>query len=203
MRSYPGSPTLERGWASPPAIPVYADLEICLRPRTGDYYAVELRLTRTQTDDEVRLPRGEPHPVCIDEDFLKELRVCSVDTLSYGIELGKRIFADAELLRALDEALKVAASHGVPLRVRLYLSPTAAALHNLRWETICHPTTEQPLTTSGGVLFSRYLSGEGWRTPDLGPRAALRALVVAAGPSDLKCYGFDPVDPGTEVERAR
>ena len=82
-------------------------------------------------------------------------------------------------------AVATSQSEGVRLRVRLVIGPSAAALHELRWETMRDPRTARPCSTSENVLFSRYLE-----QPRLAPgraRAAredLRALVVVAAPSE-------------------
>ena len=62
--------------------------------------------------------------------------------------------------------MTAAQSLEAPLRVRLFIGPSAPELHNLRWETLIDPTTNlagdsataTPLLTNENIIFSRYLS---------------------------------------------
>ena len=101
------------------------------------------------------------------------------------------------------EALAAAQAQDVSLRLRLAISPGAAELHSLRWETLRLPERDAPLLTGQNLRFSRYLSSLDWRPVRLRPLADLRALVAVAGPRDVERLAVGPVDTQTELAAAR
>jgi hypothetical protein len=107
---------------------------------------------------------------------------------------------------AYRQASVAAQSEGVTLRVRLFVGPSAAVLHALRWEAIRDPQDGSPLLTDENIVFSRYLSSLDWRPVGLRPKSALRAMAMVASPSDVGDFGGDrqlaPVDVDSEVARA-
>jgi hypothetical protein len=104
---------------------------------------------------------------------------------------------------AFAQARSGAASLDAPLRLRLFVGPSAPELHNLRWETLRDPEDGAPLLLGEQLLFSRYLSSGDWRPVKLRPKGDLRALVAVANPSDLAKYKLAPVDVAGELERAK
>jgi hypothetical protein len=178
----------------------YADLEIGLHRRDGEAYAVELRFTQPESDADVRLEREGPATVQFDLEGLRQL---TADSNAYGKLLSASLFADADVHRAFAQARAAAGSGEVPLRMRLFVGPSAPELHSLRWETLRDPDDGSPLLTGEQLLFSRYLSSTDWRPVRLRPQAALKALIVIANPSDLDQYSLAPVDVASELERAR
>ena len=105
------------------------------------------------------------------------------------------------------QAKAAAQSLGITMRVRLFIGPSAARLHGLRWETMRDPDDGSPLLTDEAIVFSRYLSSFDWRPVGLRAKTGLRALAVVAGPTDVADFGAEGqlarVDVAAETERAR
>ena len=140
-------------------------------------------------------------------DF-EHLRGLVFDTIAYGQYLSQSLLADPALSTAFAQARTAAQSREVPLRLRLFIGPTATELHSLHWETLRDPQDGSPLLTSEHLLFSRYLSSLDWRPVGPRPRADLRALVVVASPINVNDYqqggeSLPPVDSNGELERAQ
>jgi CHAT domain/SIR2-like domain len=160
----------------------YADLEIGLHRQDADSYRIELRFSMPKSDSEIRLGGDTPILVHLDMD---ELCAQELDPDAYGLLLGERLFNNARMKTAFAQAISNAQSNEVPLRLRLFVGPSAPELNALRWETLRHPQDGSSLLTSEHILFSRYLSSYDWRPVRLRPRADLRSLVLIANPSDL------------------
>jgi hypothetical protein len=175
----------------------YPELEIGLHRVQADAYQVELRFLDPASDAET-LPRRATCP--LDTQALLPLHL---DPPAYGRALAAQVFADPEALAYLRMVRTAVESSNRVLRLRLLIGATAAELHALRWELLCDPDSGAPLATSERVLFSRFMQGQDWRAIRLRPRAALRALVAVAAPTDLAQYGLAPVDLAGEVQRAR
>src|SRR3954469_18575269 len=122
-------------------------------------------------------------PIRFDLDALDDLRD-ETEVAEYGQLLSSMLFADAARV-PLDKA--VAASRTAPVHLRIVVDTHAPAkYHTIRWETICQPSSGQPLTTMQNIRFSRFM------TPSLGsqPRLLARmgtvdALVVVANPTGI------------------
>jgi hypothetical protein len=189
----------------------YVDLEIGLR-RDGDNYAVELRCSQPTRDTDIRSGSS------LTKFDFEELLALSHKDAEYGRLLTEILFTEPEVdqsqlpqttsgqsRRAIfDEARSIAQDRDVPLRLRLFIGPNAAELHNLRWETLRDPDDWAPLLTDERVLFSRYLSSLDWSPVRLRRRPGqLRVLVVIANP-DLTGYPhLAQVDVEGELARAR
>lgn len=174
-----------------------ANLEISLhRQPDQTLYSVEMRfsLPDSATDDRI----DEAVAVDIDPNPLRQLEM---DADGYGRALGGQLFADPGLFRYFERARSAAEAQNLPLRLRLFISPNAAELHSLRWETLRLPQEKRALLQGATVLFSRYLTSGDWRPVTLRPEGALRALVVAANPENLADFELAPVD--VEAEKAR
>jgi hypothetical protein len=89
------------------------------------------------------------------------------------------------------------------LRVRLFVGPTAAPLHGLRWELLADPDGGLPLAFTERMLFSRFIGSADWRSVKLRPKAELRAVIAVSGPTDLEGFGLAPVDVDAEIAGAR
>jgi hypothetical protein len=183
----------------------YADLEIGLHHRDADRYSVELRFNDPESDGEVRLRARVPPLAQFDLDRLREL---PVDDEAYGQHLSDGLFGDSAVATAFAQARSTAEAREVPLRLRLFVGPSAPELHNLRWETLRDPQDGSHLLTGEQILFSRYLSSPDWRPVGPRPRADLRALVVVANPAGISDYQpggvpLSPLDVDGEVARAR
>jgi hypothetical protein len=178
-------------------VPQYADLEISLHRREGDAYIVEIRF---------RQPDGKMGFASAQAQFdVKALAALLPDAVAYGRALTGSLLADPAAQLAFVQAYAVAQAQKPPqgLRVRLFVGPSALALHNLYWETLCDPQTQQPLFTGERVIFSRYLSSDQMQAVTLRPRGSLKALICVANPSDLATYHLAPVDTAGEVQRAK
>ena len=183
----------------------YADLEIGLHRRDATGYAIELRFSQPESDADVRLARGSPALVQLDLDRLRPL---ALDDVAYGRALGEYLLADPEIQAGFRQARSAAQALEAPLRVRLFVGPSAPELHSLRWETIRDPEDGSLWLTDERVLFSRYLSSLDWQPVRLRPQGSLRALVVIANPTNLAEYQPDgrplaPLDVDDELARAK
>lgn len=182
------------------AMTAYAHLEIGLHRRDIKAYTLELRYTPPEGDVDIRLVRGGLSPLTLD---FEQLRGQAADPDGYGRLLTDGLFEDPEMRSAFAKARTAAQSAGVPLRLRLFVGPSAPELHSLRWETLCDPEDGAPLLLGEHVLFSRYLSSVDWSPVRVRSKADLRALVVVANPTNLERYRLAPVDVEAELARAR
>ena len=148
----------------------------------------------------MRRPPRAAHPV---RSTPRRCCPCTWTRVAYGQTLAAQVFADPEALAYLRAVRTAVESSDRVLRLRLLVGPTAAELHALRWELLCDPDSGAPLATSERVLFSRFMLSQDWRPVRLRPKAALRALVAVAAPTDLAEYGLAPMDLAGEVQRAR
>jgi hypothetical protein len=175
----------------------FADLELSLHPRGADGYAVELRFSQPGDDADIRLIRDGSSPVTFDFELLRGLQN---DDTAYGQALAERLFADPALLSACEKARDTAQTLNAALRLRFCIN--APELHDLRWETLRHPTDGAPFCTDELVVFSRYLSSLDWRPVRASPPGDLRALVVIANPTNLDKDRLAPIDVAGELRRA-
>ncbi len=178
-----------------------ADLEIGLHRRTAGDYSVELRFNQSTSAAEVRYDGTATFD-------LEQLQQQRLDPLAYGRLLSEQLFTDVGLLQHVAEAYSMAHAHNAPLRVRLFIGPSATELHHLRWETVRHPKDMQrPLVTDQNILFSRYLSSEDGKPVHVPGRPDLRSLVVIANPTNLQKYApggetLAPLDVPRELAQA-
>ena len=181
------------------------DLEIALHRRDGVHWAVELRFDDPNAETENALvPQSA---LAVTFDFAKLRELAHRDMAEYGRVLGRSLFT-SDVNSALGESRAVAQRSGQPLRVRLFIGPSAPELHAVHWETMRDPETDEPLLTDESLLFSRFLTSLDWRPAGAGPKSNTRALVVVANPTGLADYESDerrlaPIDVAGEVERAR
>jgi hypothetical protein len=163
-------------------------------------YRIDARFNHSGSDVDYR-----PERVEVDID-LATLPDPADDERGYGHAVWEFLFADPSLRTQLDRAVERARRLGIPLRIRLFIDPTDAKLHGVRWELLrdpAAPADHGPLTTDEQVLFSRYISSADTRDVQLRPRGALRALVVVASPIDVERYAMEAIDVDGEVARAR
>lgn len=185
---------------------MFADLEIGIHRRDVKNYTVDLRFISPDSETDVRLVRGNDLPLARFDHAM--LRQYALDPAAYGKALTDALFADAAASAAFEQARTIAQTLDMPLRVRLFLGPSAPDLHALRWETLCLPGTTDQLATHEHIWFSRYLSSTDWRPVRMRPRGTLRVLIVVANPSDLAEYtpggiSLAPLDVEGEVARAQ
>jgi hypothetical protein len=178
------------------------DLEIGLHRRYGESWMIELQCSLPDEDVDVRLVREGP------KFDLDQLHGLLYDDAAYGRLLSRSLFAIGDVRQVFDKARAVAEAQELPLRLRLFIGPGAAWLHQLRWETLRDPDNDVPLLMSERVVFSRYLSSMDWRPVGVRPKTPLRALIVVANPSDLTAYQpggrrLAPIEVAAELERAK
>lgn len=163
----------------------FADLEIAIHRRDADNYAIELRFTPPNAEGEIRLIQDGPALAHFD---LARLRTLAVDVRAYSQALTSSLFQSPAIKAAFSQARSGAQAMDVPLRVRLFVDPSAPELHRLRWEVLRDPQQGSYLFTGEQVLFSRYLSSLDWRPVRLRPQSELSALVVIANPTNLSQF---------------
>lgn len=172
------------------------DLELNLRRRDSERYALDLRLVLPKSEAETRPLEKHVAIITIDQARLHEL---AVDPVAYGRALGEMLFCDARVRAEFTRARTVAQNQQLPLRLRLAFEGDASDLHGLNWESIRDPQDDIALGFSPHVWLSRFLASADWSEVTLRARSELRALVVIASPSDLGVYRLAAVD----VERHR
>jgi hypothetical protein len=177
------------------------ELEITLSRGTDSHYMVGLRLAYSPTEAPINF---DPGTLSLD---LIALQGQASDAGVYGDYLGTRFFADPRVGTAFDQAL--ARRRGQPLRLRLFVAPTTAELHAVRWETLRRPSSAMPLFTDANLLFSRCLNNLNLPPITLRPKQNLRTLIVIANPTNLANYhlyerplGAIPVKEEYELIRA-
>lgn len=179
-----------------------ADLELSLRRWSGDDYALEARFQLGGSAALAQLISGAPPRIHLDFAALSAL---ALTPDAYGATLGQAFFADPRVGEMLARARAQAESLSVPLRLRLRCAADDDAIHALRWETLQAPSSADPLARSERILFSRHLDSADMTPLQIGPRAALRALVAVAGPpaAELARYNLAAVDVPAELARAQ
>jgi CHAT domain/SIR2-like domain len=186
-----------------------AYFEIGLHLADNGEYIAELRFRMGAVD---LVYRGQPKfdmakldvAPMLDEDILPPDPPGAADDqpVSYGKLLYNQLFAEANLRTAFNNSWVTASAADQPLRVRLFIGPTAQKLHRLHWELLHDPKEKDPLWKGNLVHFCRYLSSSDWRPVHRRAREALRALIVVANPADLKQYNMTSISPAEEVARA-
>jgi len=176
-----------------------ADLELGLHRRGEAHYGVELRFTQPSNDADIRLSAQEIFAV-FDPAALRALED---DPHAYGRALSDQLFATPALRSAFAQARAATAALDLPLRLRLFVGPSAPELHALRWETLRDPEEDRPLLTDERLRFSRYLAAGDWRPITLRPRGQLSAVIAVASPADLARYALAPINAPAELARAR
>lgn len=180
-----------------------ADLEIWLR-REGLHYSIDMRFLRPDSDADNSLLSGSP-TVAI---AWQELQQRTLDPAEYGRLLSTNLFADNAVQNGFRQAMTAAETLDVPLRIRLFIGASASELHQLRWETLRDPQTDELLLTKESIRFVRYLSSLDWRPIRLRARSQLRALALLASPTNLADYSpggqqLAPFDVEHELTLAR
>lgn len=163
----------------------YIDLELALRRRDREGYALELRLSRPSDAVDLLLARDKVEAVRFNQE---QLLASSQDSEEYGKALTAALFADPEVRRVFLQARDNAQSAGAALRVRLFIETSALDLHSYRWELLRDPQTDQPLFTGQQIYFSRYLSSSDWRPVRTRARKDLQILTTIASPYGLEEY---------------
>jgi len=179
-----------------------AELEIAIHRWDAGRHTVELRFRRPDSDADISPARG------LTRFDTAALLALALDPDAYGKELSRQLFAVAEVHEQLEQARAVTEAKGWPLRLRLFIGPSAPELQSLLWETLTDPRTGRWLLTQETLFFSRHMSSYDWRPVQRRPRSALRALAAVASPEGLGgtqpgSWALSPIDAAGELNRAR
>ncbi len=162
----------------------YAELEIACQGSGRRGYRVALRFVNPESDAETPPETGA---AAFD---LEELLALEADPGAYGAALAGQLFA-AEAIRTLyaqarcanrDGRARSAAAAAVRSRSARAAGPALGAAGRSAQRRRGGRPRKNP--------FSRLHGRRDWRTVKIGPKAALRALVAVAAPSDLAARGL-------------
>jgi hypothetical protein len=175
----------------------YADLEIGLR-WMEEVEALDVGLRFVLSDQNVDNWYHYTELLKID---LPALARRANDTQEYAGALTQMVFSRNDIANFYTTSLGMAQDSPIHVRLNLEAPP---ALHRVRWELLCDPTTGHPVATTDDILFSRYLSSPDFRVVPWRTRRATRALVVIAGPTNIGRYspGGRPL-ANVEIEKER
>jgi hypothetical protein len=166
----------------------YADLEIAFRwVEEHGRHGLDVNLRFVLSDQQVD---NWKHPGLLNID-LAELGRKKNDVDGYAEALTRMVFRQADAAQEMAQfyAASLARAEDRPIHLRLNLIGPPE-VHDVRWELLRDPTGDHSVTTSDGVLFSRYLTSPDFRMIPWRTKQLTRALVVIAAPSDLG--GFAP-----------
>ena len=124
-----------------------ADLEIGLHRRSPKVYEVDFRFSQPDSDVDIRLGQGTAQ---FDPQYFADLLPSQPE---YGQALTESLFADSELQSAFAQSLTNTQTLEIPLRIRLFIGPSAPELHGLYWETLRNPQDDTPISTNENILF--------------------------------------------------
>ena len=173
------------------------EVEIGLHMRDSKTWTVELRVQSGGGDEDSIWPFESQRP------NFDELRQDVVDDEVYGRRLTETLFGNRDLRERF--ATVRAAAGDRPIRLRLFISPSAPDLHDCHWETLRDPQSGQRLLDES-MHFSRYLSSRDWRPVTLPSKGRDHAVIAIANPSDLDPEQFggrlSPVDVRLQLQKA-
>src|ERR1700740_821145 len=176
-----------------------ADLEISIRKTQIDAYSVELRFNYEKESQAT-----SSHEGILSADF-QHLRAAEHDIPAYGRMLTEYFFKDANVRDAFLSSVNSTLSNGDRCRIRLFIGSSALELQKLRWELLEKPDTNTRISTSAGMLFSRYMFSNDFRSVHLRPQGEVRALIAVSTLTQEHASQFNlaPLDPHQEITRAR
>ena len=180
------------------------ELEVALHRRDTLGWAAEVRVSDPKGDTE-NVKEGR---IGLDLDGLARL---AAQRDGYARLLTEAFFGDDAVSWGFTLARERAATESGPLRLRLRIGPSAPELHAVRWELLRDPENRDAnLVTQERVIFSRFLDSRDYRTVEVRPDQAMRAVLAVAGPEagSLKRYEEDGrslarVEVAAEIARAR
>jgi hypothetical protein len=158
--------------------------DVILRYRE-DLDAFDVTLIYDHPNDREDAPEVIHEPVRFHTDALAEH---VADTGAYASALSAMLYDNTAARKAFERA--VAATEAHPLHLRMVVDAHAPArYHSIRWETLRDPDDSYQLATHRKIRFSRYYNAAIPRPiSPVAKEGRLRALVVAADPSDLRDY---------------
>jgi hypothetical protein len=165
--------------------------EIRIDRKEGDGWPVVVE--RTSSGEAYRL-RSEG-ALRLDDGARSALQ--NADPSAYGTVLGQALFRD-QILVSFTEARTKATPDD---RLHVLLTVEAEDLRNLRWERLCAPFGERwdLLALNQEIPFSLYLPSIRDRRFGTIGKQDLRALIVAADPSNLSRFNLAPFDVAAAV----
>jgi hypothetical protein len=139
-----------------------ADLEISIRKTQIDAYSVELRFNYEKESQAI-----SSHEGVLGADF-QHLLAVEHDIPAYGRLLTEYFFKDANVRDAFLSSVNSTLSNEDRCRIRLFIGSSALELQKLRWELLEKPDTKTRISTSAGMVFSRYMFSNDFRSVHLG-----------------------------------
>ncbi|HKG26539.1 MAG TPA: CHAT domain-containing protein [Thermomicrobiales bacterium] len=179
----------------------FADLELSLRNLNGRDHAVGLRFNLPSSAGKVQPPESQGGLQKARFD-LAALGGRAWDPEALGKCLWQDLFASKGVWTFYAQAVAIAASSSLPLRLRLWIHPDAKELNDLHWETLRDPDSGNWLAANEQIWFSRYFGSGDWRPVRRRPRSDSRPLIIVANPSDLEQYQLTPIVVEEEIARA-
>lgn len=184
---------------------LYEDFVIRISSGPAGGYAVQIQSPAGQGHGVFSIPAslaGRPPRATLPGDRNLGLQVSGdssrrgsdLSSLQAGTDLFRALFAD-EVMGLFRASLAGLPSEEHGLRIRLELNPREpglAPLHDLPWELLCRPETEDFLGLSRHTPIVRFLDAHRERRPAIPQPPRLRILAVAESPADA---------PPLEVER--
>jgi tetratricopeptide (TPR) repeat protein len=175
------------------------DLEVHIgyraRQKNTLFCTVSLRLT--STNQQTTLLADQVEIEC-DLDRLDAL-LRRGDMQEYGIALTQMMFWPPALYEAW-HSVKQHIENGVLLHLRFTFEADegGSELFALRWETLCDPSSKQPLAMHSNILFSRYRAIEpAYVVPEM---VEPTLLVAIANPQGIEeDFALAPIDVDTEI----
>lgn len=183
-------------------MPAAPELEIFIHEKAEEGYSVQVCFRDPDSDVD---NRAEARGVSFDFAALRQDEGAPQE---YGRRLGEGLFEQQTLRSGYDQARAAAQSTDRPLRLRLSISASLPELHQIHWETLIDPGSDECLAIDQNILFSRHLSSFDMRPVRLRANSRLRALVVVASPANVSQYkpggrALAEIDVDGEVARAR
>jgi hypothetical protein len=130
------------------------------------------------------LTDGSAHPFVLSRDSL-ELESLPDD--DYTRRLSEAVFEPAEYANALTRARDAARLQDAPLRVRISLAPSAAALYGVRWEMLGDPGRNlAPFAIGQRTSLARWVRPRDLAARPRRHRHGLRSVMLVANPDMLR-----------------
>ncbi|EFO80705.1 hypothetical protein OSCT_1398 [Oscillochloris trichoides DG-6] len=174
-----------------------ATLEIGLFPANGGIVAdIRFAPSATATDQVL----GRSLPVAIDA---AQLCALTLDPTIYAQELTAMLFQDERAATAWKHARTYSDTVEVPLHVRIRIADDLPFLHDIRWELLRDPNTNEDLSRSGRVWISRTLDRLNNTQRERPNRKMIRTLVALSSPSDLSRFGLASIEQRVGLQAAQ
>ena len=172
---------------------MYSELDICIRRRLSGSWEFKLRVSEASSSPSVETVECHFSPQALLEESAQ-------DPADLADLLTARISSPAA--KIWSHIRRLSLQSGRQLRIRLDLDERVPELHLLPWEGLRDPDGQEVLSSTRGVLFSRFLPSSEMPSRELLHETHVRALLtVAAEGSEGK--GPVPYPIREEAELAR